>query len=192
MDALLAVVLDALAPRREPRFELVADEILFGREPLAFLVFGRAVLRELGERQVRPHGHQRRREQLGLERLEPREVRTERHHAEVGLVTEHRHAHGLMPVGLERRDRIGDALAGFGIALGAITVDPVIEMQNAPTDRRRHRVHVCRGYETFVGEAGVRRSAEAPRRPPIPPQTLRARDLGRPAGACTCTGTPKS
>ena len=145
MDALLAVVRDAFAPRGETRLELVPNELLLRHQPRAFFVFGRAVLRQLGERHVRPHRLERRAEQLGLERLEPREIRAERHHAEVGLVPEHRHAHGLMPVGFERRDRIGDALAGLGIALGRVTIDAVVEMQNAPTDRWRHRVHVCGG-----------------------------------------------
>ena len=80
-----------------------------------------------------------------LERLEPGEVGPERHHAEVGLVAEHRDAQRLVAVGLERRDRVDDALAGFGLALGPIAVDAVEEVQNAPTDRRRHRIHEQRG-----------------------------------------------
>ena len=86
-------------------------------------------------------GIERGREQLLLERLQAREVGAERHDTEVGLVPEHRDAQRLVAVGFERRDRVDDPLGRAGLALGALTIDAVVEVQDAPTDRRCHRFH---------------------------------------------------
>src|SRR5438128_556201 len=185
MDALLPVVRDALAPRDEAFFELAAAEALLRCEPGALVVFGGAVLRLFGERHVRPDRLERRAEQLRLKRLEPREIGAEHHHAEVGLVAEHRHAHGLVPVGLERHDGIDDALARLGLALGPVTIDAIEEMQHAPTDRRRHRFHRAR-LAPELRNFPVRYDAV--------PVGLRAGNsvTSSAGGATTCTGTPKS
>ena len=152
MQTVLAVVLDAIAPHREPLVELGAVEVLLGDQPRPFLVFGRAVLRQLGERYVRPLRYERRREQLLLKALEPREIGTERDDAEIGFVTEHRHAHRLMTVGFECGDGFGDVLARGRIAVGALAIDAVVEVQHTPTDRRRHGIHACQGTAESVDE----------------------------------------
>ena len=46
-----------------------------------------------------------------------------------------------MPVGFERGERVADVLSRARIALGPFAVDPVEQMQNAPTDRRNHAFH---------------------------------------------------
>ena len=121
--------------------ELVAADAFFAREPGAFVVLGCAVLRLLGERHVRVHGHQRRREQLALEALQSGEVGSERDHAEVGFVPEHRQRQRLVAVGFECGERVADVLGGTRIALGALTIDAVVEVENTPADRRNYLFH---------------------------------------------------
>ena len=56
-------------------------------------------------------------------------------------MAEHRERQRLMPVGLERGERVAHVLAGAGVALGPLAIDPVVEVQNTPTDRRSHAFH---------------------------------------------------
>jgi len=72
--------------------------------------------------------------ELVLERLQASEIGSERHDADVGLVAEHREHQHLMTVVLQRRDRVEHALGRTRVAVDPLTVDPVEEMQDAPTD----------------------------------------------------------
>ena len=70
--------------------------------------------------------------ELVLELLESRQVGTQRHHPEVGLVAEHREHQGLMrPVGGERGQRVEHTLGRTGLGLEA-ALDPVEEVQKMP------------------------------------------------------------
>ena len=145
MQTVLAVVRHALVPRRERDREVTPGQALFPFQPGAFVGLGRRVLGRLGQRHERVRGHERRGEQLLLERLEPGEVGPERDHTEIRLVAEHRDAERLVTVGFERRDRVDDALRRARLALGPLPIDAVVEMKNAPADGRRHRIHARRG-----------------------------------------------
>ncbi len=111
------------------------------REPFAFLVLGRAVLRLLGQRHIRIDGLERRRQQLGLEALEACEIGTQSDDTEIGLVPQHRQRDALVTIGLERGERVPHVFPGAGVALGALAVDPVVEVENSPTDRRNDALH---------------------------------------------------
>ena len=75
-----------------------------------------------------------------LERLEPGEIGAERHHAEVGLVAEHREQQRLVAVGLTSDcTASSDALARLRVGLRAGAVDAVEEVEHAPPDRRLDR-----------------------------------------------------
>ena len=125
--------------------EVAPGQALFPFQPGAFVVLGRRVLGRLGQRHERVRGHERRGEQLLLERLEPGEVGPERDHTEIGLVAEHRDAERLVTVGFERRDRVDDALRRARLALRPLPIDPVVEVQNAPADRGGDRTPRRRG-----------------------------------------------
>ena len=114
-------------------------DALLGCEAGALVVLGRGVLRLLGERHVRVRSARAAPTAARSGTVQPGEVGPERHHAEVGLVAEHGEDERLVPVGLERRDASTTCFAGAGVALGPLAVDPVEEVQDAPTDRRRHR-----------------------------------------------------
>ena len=118
-----------------------ADEPLLGGETGALVVFGGGVLRQLREREVGVAQLQRRLCELGLEGAEAGEVGTERHHAEVGLVAEHREQEHLVPVGLQRRHRVDDALGAVRIGLRAFAVDAVEEVEDTPADGRFDGFH---------------------------------------------------
>ncbi len=141
MDALLLVVGHPFAPGREPGFGRRPLQVLLGREPGALVVFGRRVLRQLGERHVGVDEGERRGRQLVLERLEPGQIGAERHHPEVGLVAEHGEHEGLVTVVDERLHRVGDALPGLRIRLRARAVDLVEEVEHAPSHARFDRIH---------------------------------------------------
>ena len=139
MDPLFPVVLDAVAPHGEPPFDLgVVGQAFVGPESCPLVVFGLGVLGLLGQRHVRILGNQGRIEELLLEPLQTGQIRPDRHHADIGLVAQHRERDGLMVVGFEGRDRIDDAFdAARFVAPGAI--HPKVQVEHSPPDRRDHR-----------------------------------------------------
>ena len=105
------------------------------------------VLGQLGERDVRVDELERRAAELVLELLQPGEVGTEHHHAEVGLVPEHREQQRLVAVVDERLHRVDDPLARLRIGIGAGTVDLVEEVEDAPPDAGLDRCHALQATD---------------------------------------------
>ena len=143
MDAVLAVVRHPFVPRRQARLELagVGDPLLV-TESRPLVGLGRAVLRQLGQREVRPGRDERGLSDFVLERLQPGEVGPERHDPEVGLVPEDGEAQDLVrAVGDEPIDGVEHALGRPRFVLGPGPVDAGEEVQDAPTGGRFDGFH---------------------------------------------------
>ena len=185
VEALLPVVRDALAPRREPRLERrrrrgpPRTRAAPARRPRCDVYSDSSVSDTYESTSASGVAAQ-----LVLERLEPGEIGAERHHPEVGLVAEHREQQRLVAVGLERRaPRRATRLPACGSA-SARAVDPVEEVEHAPPDRRLDRGSIRCGGPRGVADhrggrpAGARRTgrrcrrrrppAARPRRPGTP------------------------
>ena len=134
-------MLDALAPHGEARLDLgrVGDAVL-RREPGPLVVLGGAVLRQLGERHVRPRRHQRRRgsscwnawsrARSGPSAITPRSA--------LWPSTGERQ-HLVVVVGSNDVDRVEHALRAARLGLGPLAVDPVEEVQHTPPDATARR-----------------------------------------------------
>ena len=125
----------------------VGDVVLRG-ESRPLVVLGGAVLRELGERQVRPRRCERCTRQLVLQRLQPGKVGAEGKDPEVGLVPEHREREDLMVAVDERVDRVEYSLGAARLLVGLAGVHSVEEVQHAPAGRRFDGFHEAQATGT--------------------------------------------